>query len=60
MTFKGQFYRVGAARNLLTRKITAINAIAITARPGPPNSSAIPVAGNAVDVAMIVCVEIAI
>ena len=53
-------YLAGAARSLLTRKITAIKAIAITARPGPPNSSAMPVAGSAVDVAMTVCVETAI
>jgi hypothetical protein len=57
---KVMYYFVGAARNLLTRKITTTNAIAISSRPGAPTSSAKPVLGKAVDVAMTVCVETAI
>ncbi len=49
-----EFYFVGAARKRLTRKITATNTTAIINKPGAPRSSAIPVFGNAVDVAMIV------
>src|SRR6266498_488069 len=55
-----EYYFVGVARNRLTRKITATSATAIINKPGAPRSSAIPVRGKAVDVAMIVCVETAI
>ena len=53
-------YLVGVARNLLTRKITATRATAIIISPGAPNSSMKPVLGRAVEVAIIVCVEMAI
>ena len=47
-------------RNLLTRKITITKANAIANMPGRPMSSAKPVFGNAVEVAItvsVVCVE---
>ena len=55
-----KLYFVGAARNRRTRKIRTTRAIAMNIKAGAPRSSAIPVFGNAVDVAMIVCVETAI
>ena len=57
---KKKLYLAGAARSLLTRKITITNANAIANMPGRPISSAKPVFGNAVDVAItvsVVCVE---
>ena len=49
----------GEDLNLRTRKITAINATATSINPGTPKSSAKPVLGSAVEVGMIVCVELA-
>jgi len=53
-------YLTGAARSLLTRKITITRANAAMIKPGAPYSSTKPVLGSAVEVAMTVCVETAI
>ena len=57
---KTKRYLAGTARSLRTRKITITNASANANMPGRPISSAKPVFGNAVEVAItvsVVCVE---
>ena len=54
-----EIYFTGAARSLLTRKMTSIRASPAANIPGSPTSSAKPVLGKAVDVGMTVCVETA-
>ena len=52
-------YCEGEDLNLLTRKITATKAIATKIKPDAPRSSAKPVLGSAVDVGIMVWVELA-
>ena len=52
-------YWDGEDLNLLTRKITATSATAISIKPGAPTSSAKPVLGSAVEVGMTVWVVFA-